>query len=87
MVGLDIGSSAVKAVELKPAGKAFRVAAFGMTQRLQQFVMLGQMGVGQAAGVLVGQNLGAKKLDRARATTWWALGQCFLMSEIGRAHV
>lgn len=28
VVGLDIGSSAVKAVELKPAGKAFRVTAF-----------------------------------------------------------
>jgi type IV pilus assembly protein PilM len=29
LVGLDIGSSAVKAVELKPAGKAFKVTAFG----------------------------------------------------------
>jgi type IV pilus assembly protein PilM len=29
IVGLDIGSSAVKAVELTPAGKGFRVAAFG----------------------------------------------------------
>jgi type IV pilus assembly protein PilM len=29
LVGLDIGSSAVKAVELKPAGKAYRVTAFG----------------------------------------------------------
>jgi type IV pilus assembly protein PilM len=29
VVGLDIGSSAVKAVELKAAGKGFRVAAFG----------------------------------------------------------
>jgi len=29
IVGLDIGSSAVKAVELKPAGKGFRVAAYG----------------------------------------------------------
>ncbi len=29
LVGLDIGSSAVKAVELKPAGRGFRVAAFG----------------------------------------------------------
>ncbi len=28
VVGLDIGSSSVKAVELKPAGKAFRVTAF-----------------------------------------------------------
>src|SRR5215212_9994111 len=32
VVGLDIGSSTVKAVELKPAGKGFRVAAFGMEQ-------------------------------------------------------
>src|SRR5687768_17464923 len=30
VVGLDIGSSAVKAVELKPAGKGFRVSAFGI---------------------------------------------------------
>jgi type IV pilus assembly protein PilM len=29
VVGLDIGSSAVKAVELKPAGKGYRVSAFG----------------------------------------------------------
>ena len=29
VVGLDIGSSAVKAVELKAAGKGYRVAAFG----------------------------------------------------------
>jgi type IV pilus assembly protein PilM len=29
LVGLDIGSSAVKAVELKPVGKGYKVAAFG----------------------------------------------------------
>jgi len=29
VVGLDIGSSVVKAVELRPAGKGYRVAAFG----------------------------------------------------------
>src|SRR5215813_11907753 len=29
IVGLDIGSSAVKAVELKPTGKGYRVTAFG----------------------------------------------------------
>jgi len=29
LVGLDIGSSAVKAVELRPAGKGYKVAAFG----------------------------------------------------------
>ena len=30
VVGLDIGSSAVKAVELRPAGKGFKVTAFGV---------------------------------------------------------
>ena len=30
VVGLDIGSSAVKAVELKPPGKEFKVSAFGV---------------------------------------------------------
>ncbi len=30
VIGLDIGSSAVKAVELKPSGKGYRVTAFGM---------------------------------------------------------
>ena len=29
LVGLDIGSSAVKAVELKPAGKGYKVTGFG----------------------------------------------------------
>ena len=29
LVGLDIGSSAVKAIELKPSGKAYKVTAFG----------------------------------------------------------
>ena len=30
IVGLDIGSSTVKAVELKPQGKGYRVMAFGV---------------------------------------------------------
>jgi type IV pilus assembly protein PilM len=30
VVGLDIGSSAVKAIELRPSGKSYRVAAFGV---------------------------------------------------------
>ena len=30
LVGLDIGSSAVKAIELKPVGKGFKVVAFGV---------------------------------------------------------
>jgi type IV pilus assembly protein PilM len=30
LVGLDVGSSAVKAIELKPAGKGYKVVAFGV---------------------------------------------------------
>jgi type IV pilus assembly protein PilM len=30
VVGLDIGSSAVKAIEMKPSGKGYRVSAFGI---------------------------------------------------------
>ena len=51
------------------------LTAYALSQRVQMFIGLGQQGVGQAAGVLVGQNLGAKQLFRAKATTWWAL--CF----------
>ncbi len=32
LVGLDIGSSTVKAIELKPVGKSYRVAAIGVEQ-------------------------------------------------------
>jgi Na+-driven multidrug efflux pump len=35
---------------------------------------MGSMGVGQAAGIMVGQNLGAQKPDRARSAVKWALG-------------
>jgi type IV pilus assembly protein PilM len=33
VIGLDIGSSAVKAVEVKPAGKGYKVTAFGAGTR------------------------------------------------------
>ncbi len=56
------------------------LAAYSLTQRLQMFVNFGQHGVGQAAGVLSGQNLGAREVARARATVWWALGYTLLFS-------
>lgn len=56
------------------------LAAYSLSQRVQMFANLGQMGLGQAAGVLVGQNLGAQSVQRARATTWWALGYSVLAS-------
>ena len=39
VVGLDIGSSAVKAVELKTVRKGFRGSAFGMEPLLQGLIL------------------------------------------------
>jgi putative MATE family efflux protein len=55
-----------------PFGSA-ALAVFAITQRLQMFGNLGAQGMSQASGVIVGQNLGAGKPDRARATVWWGL--------------
>jgi putative MATE family efflux protein len=49
------------------------IAAFSLVQRLQSFVNLGLVGLAQAAGVLSSQNLGAHRLDRARASANWAV--------------
>lgn len=37
------------------------LAAYSIVRRLENFLNFGSMGVAQAAGVMVGQNLGAKK--------------------------
>jgi putative MATE family efflux protein len=49
------------------------LAAFSLTQRLNNMVNLGQTGLGQATGVIVGQSLGAGKPARASETVRWAL--------------
>jgi Na+-driven multidrug efflux pump len=49
------------------------IGAYTLVQRAQQFANMGTMGLGQAAGVLVGQNLGAKRPERAKQTVLWAI--------------
>ena len=48
------------------------VAAQSLQQRVDMLVMNPLMGMGQASGVLVGQNLGAHEIERARKTVWMA---------------
>jgi putative MATE family efflux protein len=49
------------------------LAAFALTRRVEILAMMGGAGLGNSAGVMVGQNLGAGKPDRARKTVAWAV--------------
>jgi len=50
----------------------FAVAAHSVVQRVGQFLHMPGMGLGQGAGVLAGQNLGANQPGRAEKTGWFA---------------
>lgn len=50
------------------------VAAFGIGLRLNLLVMMVGWALGGAAATLVGQNLGARKVDRAEKSAWLATG-------------
>ncbi|MEK7353450.1 MAG: MATE family efflux transporter, partial [Chloroflexota bacterium] len=50
------------------------VAAHSLLDRVGNFVRMPAMAMGNAAGVLAGQNLGAKQPDRAEKTGWLAVG-------------
>lgn len=54
----------------------FTVAAYGIGMRLMMVAMMPGFGIAQSAAILVGQNLGAEKLDRAAKSAWFAAGFC-----------
>jgi putative MATE family efflux protein len=49
-------------------------ASFSLIQRVDNFLDVGSNAIGNAAGVLAGQNLGAKKPNRAERTGWLGVG-------------
>jgi putative MATE family efflux protein len=51
----------------------FATAAFGVANRLLLIALIPGFGLGNAAGTLVGQNLGAGKPDRAARSAWWVV--------------
>ncbi len=58
------------------------LASYSLANRAQMFVMMGMMGLGRSTGVLVGQNLGASKLQRARQSVLWSLLFMFIINGI-----
>jgi len=50
------------------------VASHSINQRVEMFLQVPAMGLGQAAGVLAGQNLGARQPGRAERTGWTGVG-------------
>ncbi len=50
------------------------VAAHSLCQRIEMVVQMLVMGLGQAAGMLAGQNLGARQPERAERSGWLAVG-------------
>lgn len=57
------------------------VAAHTVLHRVEMLLAMVAMGMGIAAGVLAGQNLGANKPDRAEKTGWLAIGfaECLMV--------
>ncbi len=52
---------------------ASTLAAFSLTRRIEMLSHVGAGGIGQSTGVIVGQNLGAGKPERARKAVYWGL--------------
>ena len=60
------------------------LAAYALYRRLEMFSNFANQGLSQATGVMVGQNLGAGKPERAKQAIWWALGYNFSMNLVIR---
>jgi len=67
-------SSRLAIVGLVGSYGTFATAGYGVANRMLLIALIPGFGLGNAAGTLVGQNLGARKPDRAEQTAWWVSG-------------
>ena len=71
---LERGLSELMLVRLVAPFGDIALAAYALTRRLERLTHIGSMGMGRASGILVGQNLGAGSIERAKSTVRWAVG-------------
>ena len=71
---LERGLSELMLVRLVAPFGDIALAAYALTRRLERLTHIGSMGMGRASGILVGQNLGAGSVERAKSTVRWAVG-------------
>jgi putative MATE family efflux protein len=71
-------SSRLAIIALVGAYGTATLAAYGVTNRLLMFVVIPTFGLGNACSALVGQNLGAKKPQRAEESAWWVSGYALM---------
>jgi putative MATE family efflux protein len=64
-------SSRLVIVGLVGAFGTYATAGYGVANRMLLIALIPGFGLGNAAGTLVGQNLGARKPDRAELSGWW----------------
>jgi len=64
-------SSRLVIVGLVGAYGTFATAGYGVANRLLLIALIPGFGLGNAAGTLVGQNLGARQPGRAERSAWW----------------
>jgi putative MATE family efflux protein len=64
-------SSRLIIVGLVASYGTYATAGFGVANRLLLIALIPCFGLGNAAGTLVGQNLGARQQDRAEQSAWW----------------
>jgi putative MATE family efflux protein len=64
-------SSRLAIVGLVGVYGTFATAGYGVANRLLLIALIPCFGLGNAAGTLVGQNLGARRPNRAERSAWW----------------
>ncbi|OGG47117.1 MAG: hypothetical protein A3F84_23715 [Candidatus Handelsmanbacteria bacterium RIFCSPLOWO2_12_FULL_64_10] len=58
------------------------VAAYTLSRRVEMVAQSGSMGLGNATGTIVGQNIGAQRPERAKQTIVWGAGIAIAMKSL-----